>query len=461
MPVDVSYWYSGRLVNLIRQTLRVFSNYQISIGKDEDGNPILKRVPVAFMSTDKSALALLNKNSDSTLQSYPKMILAISRIGMGKEINSGAAYENVEDSVTEKYFNEKTGEYEYKVGESYNVTRLNPVPMTIDFTLYIVTTMQSQKFQLFEQLRAVFNQPLDVQTSENALDLSRLSSLTLTDINWSSRGTSNLDSSQIDTMELHFQMKTTLDLPALVQRQSLLKSIGINLGESSDEDLFELEELKSIVYSPSNTKIEVFYDTTTKQQIAEVVQNSDKIKTWHDIFNQNKILYNPLSPDTVLICDSSANKEHPFSFKANLVINESKPTQAILTINEDTIPSINVPNVSAVIDPHNYPNPNKTVGERYLITERIPSTTNLWGEIVMPDGEKMPYDSVEPESIIEYTQQGWALSLSPSISPAVYFMRDDSNPQYLYTYNIENKFWVDAINKKYLPSFWHITQPKS
>ena len=116
MPVDVSYWYSGRLVNLIRQTLRVFSDYYISIGKDDNGKPILKRVPVSFMSTDKSALALLNKNSDTTLQSFPKMILAISRIGMGKEINSGAAFEETEDSITEKYFNEETGEYEYKRG---------------------------------------------------------------------------------------------------------------------------------------------------------------------------------------------------------------------------------------------------------------------------------------------------------------------------------------------------------
>lgn len=460
MPVDVSYWYSGRLVNLIRQTLRVFSDYYISIGKDDNGEPILKRVPVTFMSTDKSAVALLNKNSDSTLQSFPKMILCISRIGMGKEINSGAAFEEDEDSVTEKYFNEETGEYEYKRGNSYNVTRLNPVPLTIDFTLFVATTMQSQKFQLFEQLRAVFNQPLDVQTSENALDLSRMNSLALTDINWSSRGTSNLDSTQIDTMELQFHMNATLDLPALVQRQSLINKIGVTLSEGIDEDIFGLTELENSVFTPSTTKINVFYDEDTQQQIAEIVQDSDKVKTWHTIFNENKILYSPLEPDTYLICDSAANTKHPFSFKSKLIVNESKPTQAILTVDEDTIPSTNVPSVSAVIDPHSYSNPKAEIGTRYLLTESIPAATELWGEIKSADGEKLPYASVDGESIIEYTQNGWTLSLSPTISPAVYFMRDESHPEYLYTYNIENKFWVDCINKKYSPTFWHITQPK-
>ena len=459
MPVDVSYWYSGRLVNLIRQTLRVFSDYYISIGKDDSGQPILKRVPVSFMSTDKSALALLNKNSDTTLQSFPKMILAISRIGMGKEINSGAAFEETEDSVTEKYFNEETGEYEYKRGESYNVTRLNPIPLTIDFTLFVATTMQSQKFQLFEQLRAVFNQPLDVQTSENALDLSRMNSLALTDINWSSRGTSNLDSSQIDTMELQFHMTATLDLPALVQRQSLINKIGVTLSEG-DNDIFGLEELETEVFTPSNVKINVFYDEDTNTQIAEIVQDGNEIKTWHTVFNQQKILYNPLEPNTYLTCDSAANTKHPFSFKGKLVINESKPTQAILTLEEDTIPSTNVPPVSAVIDPHNYSSPKTEIGTRYLLSDSIPSKTKLWGEIKASNGAPLPYAQVESESIIEYTQDGWTLSLSPTISPAVYFVRDNSHPEYLYTYNIENKFWVDCVNKKYAPTFWHITQPK-
>lgn len=456
MPVDVDYWYSGRMVNLIRQTLRVFSGYQISLGKDEDGNHILKRVPVTFMSTDKSALALLNKNSDATLQSFPKMILAITAVGMGKEVSSGAAFEGEEESVTEKYFNEETGEYEYKRGNSYNVTRLNPVPMTIDFTLYVVTTMQSQKFQLFEQLRAVFNQPLDVQTSENALDLSRLSSLALTDISWSSRGTSGLDSSQIDTMEMRFRMNTTLDLPALVQRQTLVNSIGVSLKDGFDEDLFGLGELESMVYTPSNAKITVSY--TDGKQIAEVVQDGKQIKTWHDVFNAQKILYNPLAPDTYLACESNANPEHPFTFKAKLVINESKPTQAFLTIDEDSIPSTNVGAVAAVIDPHNYPNLKTELGTRYMLGVSMPKETSLWGKIKMPDGSDVPYDKIEGESIIEYTQHGWTLVLSPVISPAVYFMRDDTHPEYLYTYNIENEFWVDAINKRYPVGFWHIVQ---
>ena len=254
-------------------------------------------------------------------------------------------------------------------------------------------------------------------------------------------------------------MAATLDLPALVQRQSLINKIGVTLSEG-DNDIFGLEELETEVFTPSNVKINVFYDEDAKTQIAEIVQDGNEVKTWHTVFNQQKILYNPLEPNTYLTCDSAANTKHPFSFKGKLVINESKPTQAILTLEEDTIPSTNVPPVSAVIDPHNYSSPKTEIGTRYLLSDSIPSKTKLWGEIKASNGAPLPYAQVEAESIIEYTQDGWTLSLSPTISPAVYFVRDSSHPEYLYTYNIENKFWVDCVNKKYAPTFWHITQPK-
>ena len=42
--------------------------------------------------------------------------------------------------------------------------------------------------------------------------------------------------------------------------------------------------------------------------------------------------------------------------------------------------------------------------------------------------------------------------------PAVYYLRDNSDAKYLYTWNEDYNVWVDVINKKYRPGFWRISQ---
>lgn len=219
MPVDTNYFYSARIYKLIASTLRLFSDYYIATGIDGEGKPILRRVPVVYMSSDKSALTILNKASASILETLPKMVLALSSVKLNEDQDSGAVYEEDEVEVTEKQWNSEAHEYEYKPGNSYHIRRLNPVPLGLTFTLYILTTTVNQKLQLFEQIRAVYARELDLQTSENALDLCRLSTIRLSDVSWSSRGVSGLDSSQVDSMDMTFEVNAYLDLPALVTRQ--------------------------------------------------------------------------------------------------------------------------------------------------------------------------------------------------------------------------------------------------
>ena len=38
------------------------------------------------------------------------------------------------------------------------------------------------------------------------------------------------------------------------------------------------------------------------------------------------------------------------------------------------------------------------------------------------------------------------------------YLRDNSNPLKLYTYNNDYKTWVDVINKTYPVGFWRISQ---
>ena len=78
MVQHVGYWYNAQIRTMILHTQRLFSNFYISNGTDENGEDILQRVPCVFMSTDKSAVAMINNNTDTVIESSPKMVLTIS-----------------------------------------------------------------------------------------------------------------------------------------------------------------------------------------------------------------------------------------------------------------------------------------------------------------------------------------------------------------------------------------------
>lgn len=453
MPVDTNYFYSARIYKLIASTLRLFSDYYIATGVDSEGKPILRRVPVVYMSSDKSALTILNKASASILETLPKMVLALSSVKLNEDQDSGAVYEEDEVEVTEKQWNSEAHEYEYKPGNSYHIRRLNPVPLGLTFTLYILTTTVNQKLQLFEQIRAVYARELDLQTSENALDLCRLSTIRLSDVSWSSRGVSGLDSSQVDSMDMTFEVNAYLDLPALVTRQMMIEKIVTDIHD--DIPTWSLEDVTRTYHTPNNARLKIYYDEEQQKQFATLLPNN-ATDNWFDMFKMCNILYNPLDTTVMLHCTSTQNDEHNFTFKALVHVLDSKPDTAWIEIDEDSLPSTNVKNVEAIIDPHHY-NPESTTNMRYLLDKDLPLMTSLFGTIQTMDGHPYLYDPIPEGSIIEWYNGNWCVSLNPKLNNASYFLRNNETPQYLYTFNNTYQIWVDAINATYSPLMWKLS----
>ena len=110
--MEANYWYYGQIRKIILHTLRIFSNFHVATGTDKDGKPILRRVPVTFMSTDKSALYQINNATDTIIETCPKMVLTISSIKMNNDRAYNPPHEAFETEITEKRWNEETGNYE-------------------------------------------------------------------------------------------------------------------------------------------------------------------------------------------------------------------------------------------------------------------------------------------------------------------------------------------------------------
>lgn len=452
MVQNVNYWYNAQIRHIILHTVRLFSNFYISDGKDDNGNDILRRIPCTFMSTDKSAAAMITKNTDTIISSAPKMILTIDNIKLNSEKSSGAPYYEYESEMTEKKFNEEIGNYEYEPGDTYHISRLNPVPIGFVFKLYIVTSNYTQKFQLLEQIRALFNPALELQTSENPLDWTRLTAVVMTGLNWTSKGTMNLDSTTLDTMDMTFEVDTNLDLPAIVSHSRIVENIITNMGTGdSMEDIWgwSMEDIIRTYHTPTETSIIV-----DKENEITLIPNKN-FDNWYKVFKTYGIKYNKNKNNVYLHCMMNYDIDKRKEVIGSLTIDDSNPLKARWDIEESQLPTPNINDVDAIIDPHDHL-PQNIEGERYLIVDEIGNNTKVWGKLY--DKYNNEISSIPENCIIEYKNGFWRIDLNPNDEPAIYYVRDKFDYKYLYTFNEEYNCWVDVINKKYRPGMWRLSE---
>lgn len=458
--INTNYWYFGNIRHMILCVLRLFQNFCISQGLDEKGNQVLKRVPVTFMSTDKSVVYMLNNATDTVLQSVPKMILSLSNVKLNNEKISGAPYYEIETSFTEKKFNPDKGNYEYEPGNSYNISRLNPLPIGLEFKLYVLTTMQDQKLQLFEQIRSLFSPTLEIQTSENPIDWSRVTAITLTGLNWTSKGTTNLDGSTLDSMDMTFEIDMNLDMPTIVQKQCMIEQIAERIGDgNSFDDImgWDLSDTSVIYHNPTKNAVNIFLDEKTGRQKLKLLP-SELAKTWYDVFRMYNFDYNPMKQNILVSCSSDSNLDKKSTIVGPVgAIDKDDPSIICYHINEGTLPEPNLKAVDQIIDPHKF-TPSDKIGTRYLVLNEI-SNCELWGTFLNTNGQPLTEnEKIDEGSIIELTNNGWMLELNPRIQRGIWFIRDNSEPLYLYTFNNEYNIWTDVINKRYNIGQWRIGQ---
>jgi hypothetical protein len=450
---NTNYWYFGCLRHYILCTLRLFQNFCISEGKNEEGNDILRRVPCVYMTTDKSVAYMLNNATDTVLQSCPKMILALSDVKLNNNKISGAPYFAHETSITEKKFNKETGQYEYIPGNSYNITRLNPLPVGLVFKLDILTSTQDQKFQLFEQIRPLFSPTLELQTSENPLDWSRVTAITLTGLHWSSKGFDNLDGSTLDAMDMTFDVDINLDMPAIVQKEQLIEQITTSIGGGKNLDdimSWSLEDITQTFFTPTNNRI-ISYVENDKQLLK--LEKSASCDNWYQLLNVFGISLSE-SNNIKISATSNSNVDRTSNIIGNIKISDSNPTIAEWFISENSLPSTNIRAIDDIITPNTFI-PSDIIGTRYLIDDNLTNFKN-WGSFVYEDGTPSNENIVDG-SIIELTQNGWIVSLNPIKNVGVYYLRNNNDPMKLYTFNNDHKIWVDVVNKTYPVGFWKIS----
>ena len=451
----MQYFYDKQIRRYVQQFLRLFNNFSIQMGHNEAGLEEYQRIPVRYASRDRMTEAILKQNSENIINTVPIMVGYIDNITMAPEMRM---YQNHEEKVQvfEKKFNHVTDSYEDEVGKTYTVERHMPTPYKLTMNLDLWSSNMDQKLQMLEQIMVIFNPTLNIKSSNNPLDWSSLTYVSLVTTSFSSRTIPIGTEDNIDIATLGFEVPIFINPPAKIRKQTIIHTILNDLDVVATGELDEWI-LSNPIYDADNqaqTWVIVSFDDfhakvsgTTVQLLGKdlkaVDSNNDALK-WEDVLEA----YGQLQPGisqlrfrkTTDPTDTSAD------IVGNISINSGDDNLLDIVFDTDTYPATTLTSITGIINPQaNYPGDGTlataTTGQRYLITNDVAQIAS-WSSL-----------SANTNDIIEYNGAAWVVSFDASATSTISYVLNNADSN-IYEWVDSN--WINAIEGTYKPSYWRI-----
>ena len=409
------FFYDNQIRRFLIQFAKIFSNWEVTKGKDPAGNEILVRVPVMYGDSSRQASTILANNSASNLPSAPLITYYISGLEYDQRRTQDPTYiDNI--SVRQRAYNSETQSYETVQGQAFTVERQMPVPYTLRMTVDFWTTNYNQKLELVEQLGTLFNPALEIQSTDNFIDWTSLSVVYQDGLTFSSRSIPQGTGNPIDVLSWKFYMPIWLSTAAKLKKFGVIEKIiasifaGQSLTDIQDEDLLLGTRQKITPYG-----YKVLLIGNTLQILPQAVA----------FYPGNENLELPANPDTDIYWSSVLNVygtikpgisqiwlQNPYmdtDIVGTIVPDPVDDRLLIYNIDPDTLPQNTLNPVDGVINPQvTGPNaglPGPVNGRRYLIVEDIGTdgeTTVSWGNLVAHANDIIQFDATSMEWVVSF-----------------------------------------------------------
>ena len=444
------FFYDNQIRRFLIQFAKIFSNWQVTKGKDPNGNDILIRVPIMYGDQSRQASTVIANNTASNLPSAPLITFYISGLEDNQSWMQDPTFiDNI--SVRQRTYNSDTQTYETTQGQAFNVERLMPVPYTLRITVDFWTTNYNQKLQLIEQLGTLFNPSLEIQSTDNFIDWTSLSVVYQDGLTFSSRTIPQGTGNPIDVMSWKFYMPIWISTAAKLKKfgviQKIIASIfkGDALTDIQDDDLLLGTRQKITPYGYKVLLIgntlqllpadEAFYPPNSDLNLPPA-PNTDLY--WSSLLN----VYGTLRPGI-----SQIWLQNPYmdtDIVGTIVPDPLDDRLLIYNIDPDTLPQNTLDPVDGVVNPlvtgPNAGLPGPVNGRRYLLVENIGSqgdTTVAWGDLVAYANDIVEYDASSGQ---------WYVSFDSQTATTVEFVTNlTTNVQYRFS----NDMWMKSYEGWY------------
>lgn len=452
------FFFDNQIRRFLLQFSRIFSNFQVEYGKDADSNNILQSVPIKYGDPSRQAIIAAQNNSASTLPSSPSMAFYISALEYERSRMQEPYHVN-KMQVRQRKYDESTQEYEVTQGNAFTIERLMPVPYNMSINLDIWTSNTNQKLQLFEQIATLFNPAMEIQSTDNFIDWTSLSTVELTRTNWSNRTIPMGTDESIDIMSMTFLVPIWLSPPAKVKKLGVVNKVIASVYDSQgdirnalfDEDLLMGTRQK---FTPFDYQILLLDNQVQILNNNEPDLDRDSLDTegrdnstafWKPVIEQFGELRSGISQLRI---------DNPLDGTEIIGTVAFHPTDdrfLLFTPDDDTLPGNTLDPVDSVIAPtRSGPSaglPAAATGQRYLITEAIGSDDNsdpseAWGDIVANEND-----------IIEFNGSEWVVAFdSQNSSDAEVVTNITTSIQYKWT----GETWLKSYQGLYAGGEWNI-----
>jgi len=450
------YFYDNQIRRFLVQFARIFSNWQVTKGKDPAGNDIIIRVPIQYGDSSRQASAIVANNSASSLPSAPLITYYISGLEYDQKRTQDPFFID-KMSVRQRTFDQNTGTYQTTQGQAFTVERVMPVPYTLRITVDFWTTNYNQKLELIEQLGTLFNPSMEIQSTDNFVDWTSLSVVYQDGLTFSSRSIPMGTGNPIDVMTWKFYMPIWISSSAKIKKLGVIHKIiasifqGNALTDMQDDHLLLGTRQKVTPYGykillVGNTLqiLPANQDFSPRNSALDLPENPNTDIYWKAVLN----VYGTVRPGI-----SQIWLQNPYmdtEIVGTIAFNPTDDRMLIYNIDVDTLPENSLDPVDSVINPQlkapGHGLPAADAGQRYLIVESIGSEYNgsvqntdpsiAWGNLV-----------ANANDIIEYDGADWIVSFDSTLLTDVQYVTNlTTGVQYRYAEGVWMKSyegWYD------------------
>lgn len=452
------FFYDNQIRRFLLQFTRIFSNFQVEYGTDESGNTILQSIPIKYGDPSRQAITAAQNNSASVLPSSPSMSFYISALEYERSRMQEPYHVN-KMHVRQREYDENTQEYEVTQGNAFTVERLMPVPYNMSVNLDIWTSNTNQKLQVFEQIATLFNPAMEIQSTDNFIDWTSLTTVELTRTNWTNRTIPMGTDSSIDIMSMTFLIPIWLSPPAKVKKLGVVNKLVASVYDANgdandalfDEDLLLGTRQKFTPYGYQilllDNQVQILENNAPdfNKNTLEVEQRENNQAFWKPVIEQFGELRDGISQLRI---------DNPFDntdIVGTVAFHPTDDRFLLFTPDADTLPQNTLQPVDSVIDPsRNGPGfglPAAITGQRYLLTDDIGDGENedaadAWGDIV-----------AKANDIIEYNGSVWQVAFDSANSSQVEVATNiTTGIQYRWT----GETWLKSYQGLYAGGEWNV-----
>lgn len=452
-----NFFYDHQIRRYLVQMMRILNNFQFQ-SLDTNGNKILTQVPVVYGDPSRQAATVIANNSENTTPTVPIIAVEIADLKHDRSRIQDPTFVNTM-SIRNRHYDPSTSQYTMAQGMDYNIERLMPVPYILSLKAEIWTSNTDQKMQLLEQIIPLFNMSFDVQSTDNYVDWTSLTTIFLEDNSWTSRTVPIGTDNPIDVTSMTFTMPIWISAPAKVQTlgviQTIIASIYDTDGELSDEAVLSGNLLSRQVITPLDFNVVLLGNQLTLFKQGDIDLQKDtlnpdtKIGTpdnWHNFINMYGALRSGVSQ--IKLSQPNGNAD----VVGYIAYNPLDDTTMIYNVISNTIPTNTLPPINAIVNPQGTgPGigtfPPATTGQSYLLLNELGAPGSAyqetaWGGVV-----------ANANDIITYNGTSWTVTFNSHATTTTEYV---TNLTTSIQYRWNGTEWLKSVDGFYPAGNWEI-----